>query len=161
MYYIMADKGPQRRARPPVAPLDVNTEVGRPKLTIKAPGAPQKRHPVVTRLTMDEYNHMLEHERRKAHEKAYDDAYGSALPVDLDAMPPVPIGDTHDEEYGKLHVGVAGVLGGGRRRRKHKSTTRTHKRRHKSTTRRHKRKHKSTTGKHKRKHKSTTRRRKR
>ena len=124
----MAAQGPQRRARPPVAPIDINVPILPTPLRIRAPGAPKKRHPIATRLTVEEYNAMNKHDRQMALQKAYDDDYGSALPVDLDALPPIPVGDKNDPEYSKLHVGVAGILGGRRRRKSKSKSRRTNKR---------------------------------
>jgi hypothetical protein len=156
LYYIsMADQGPVRRARPPMAPVEPNkVAVPRPPTSIRVPGAPKKKHPIATRLTIEEYNAMNKHDRQKALQQAYDDAYGSAEPVDLDKLPEPPIGDVHDPEYGKLHVGKAGILGGSKRRRR---TTNSKRRKHTKTTRR--RKHNSRKNKKSRKasHKSKSR----
>jgi hypothetical protein len=87
----MATIGAQRIALPSIAPTDVNA-----------------LRSLVFKLLSD---------RKRASQQAYKDDYGSASLVDLHTLPPIPIGDDNDAEYDKLHVGVAGVLGGGRRRK--------------------------------------------
>ena len=128
---------PKRRHRPPQPP--VTNHNGRPVLSIRTPNAPTKKHPIVSRLTLDEYNSMNKADRLEALQQAEYDDYGSALPVDLDSLPQPPIGDSIPFGYDKLTIGKAGVLGG-RRKRKSRSNKRKSMRKSRKHTRKPKRK---------------------
>ena len=120
--------------------------------TIKTPNAPSKKKPIVSRLTLDEYNSMNKIERLEALQQADYDDYGSALPVDLDSLPEPPIGDTVPFGYDKLTIGKAGVLGG-KSKRKSRSNKRKSMRKSRKHTRNSKRKIMRKSRKHTRKSK--------
>lgn len=72
---------------------------------LEAPHAPMKPYRAISRLDEEEKRYMDEVE-------AYD-----VEPVDLENMEPVPLGDIHDEEYGRLSK-MKGRIGGGKKMRK-------------------------------------------
>mgnify|MGYP001039974334 CR=1 FL=1 len=97
-----------------------------------APPAPKKKYPHVSRLTKEQSAIMDNYEYQLALEKKEFDNYGSAEPVDLSTLEEPPVGDDYSPEYGKLHIGQAGVLGGTARKSKRKSRKNKRKTAHKS-----------------------------
>jgi hypothetical protein len=120
-----------------------------------APPAPKKKYPHVSRLTKEQNAIMDNYEYQLALKKKEFDDYGSAQPLDLSTMPEVPIGDDYSPEYGKIHLGQAGVLGGMVRKSKRKSrkNKRTNKRKTAHKSRKNKRTNKRKTSRKSRKNK--------
>ena len=113
------------------------------------PSAPMKKYPHISRLSKEQSAIMDNYEYQLALKKKEFDDYGSAQPVDLSTMPEVPIGSNYSPEYGKIHLGQAGVLGGMVRKSKRKS--RKNKRKTVNKSRKNKRTNKRKSRKNKRK----------
>jgi hypothetical protein len=77
--------------------------------SVRVPEAPMKKNPYVSRLNAEETAIMDEH-----------DAYGSALPVDLEQMPKMPVGDDSPPGYNNVSK-LPGALGGKKTKSKRKS----------------------------------------
>lgn len=105
------------------------------------PSAPRKKQPIVSRLTLDEYNAQIEHELDEEHHKkmmnaSTDSVYSHAEGVDLDEsrMESV-VGDKHDPRS-TVSDKVGEVVKGGRKHKQsHKKRSRSIKRKsHKKRT---------------------------